>query len=137
MDPITLRLSERILDIFIGGISIYLGYRLFFKISAKTDSTGKIMLPGNISIYLTRVGRSVLFALFGAMVVAQSLHSAIHYAEGATSAPERTSRVESLTATKSFGGAVATASAPERAPNEVSRGLLRSDIAMLNGLPAD
>ena len=41
MDPMTLRLSERILDVLIGGICIYLGYRLFFRISAKTDSSGK------------------------------------------------------------------------------------------------
>jgi hypothetical protein len=137
MDPITLRLSERILDILIGGISIYLGYRLFFRISAKTDSNGKIILPGNVSIYLTRVGPGVFFALFGAMVVGESLHNSIRYTEGTTSAPERTSRAENIAAPRSFGGVATTAAPPERAPNEVSRGLLRADIAVLNALPTD
>jgi hypothetical protein len=36
-------------------------------------------LPGNISIYLSRVGPGVFFALFGAAVIALSLHHAIQY----------------------------------------------------------
>ena len=79
MDPGVLRALERILDSAIGGLSIYLGYRLFFKLPDKTDSQGKFILPGNISIYLSRVGPGVFFALFGAAVIALSLHNAIDY----------------------------------------------------------
>lgn len=68
-----IRSFERILDTVIGGISIYLGYRLFLKLPEKTDSQGKVVLPGNISIYLSRVGPGVFFALFGAAVIALSL----------------------------------------------------------------
>ena len=79
MDPGVLRAFERILDSAIGGLSIYLGYRLFLKLPGKTDSQGKFILPGNISIYLSRVGPGVFFALFGAAVIAMSLHNAIDY----------------------------------------------------------
>jgi len=79
MDPVILRALERILDAAIGGLSIYLGYKLFLKLPDKTDSQGKVVLPGNISVYLSRVGPGVFFALFGAAVIALSLHSAIQY----------------------------------------------------------
>lgn len=79
MDPIFLRSLERILDALMGGVSIYLGYRLFLKLPDKTDSSGKIILPGNISIYLSRVGPGIFFALFGAAVIALSLYHSITY----------------------------------------------------------
>ena len=79
MEPIILRSLERILDAVMGGVSIYLGYRLFLKLPDKTDSSGKIILPGNISIYLSRVGPGIFFALFGAAVIALSLHHSIVY----------------------------------------------------------
>jgi hypothetical protein len=79
MDPVILRALERLLDAALGGLSIYLGYKLFLRLPDKTDSQGKVILPGNISIYLSRVGPGVFFALFGAAVIALSLHSAIRY----------------------------------------------------------
>ena len=69
MDPISFRALERILAVVIAGISIYLGYRLFLKLPDKTDSEGKFILPGNISIYISRVGPGVFFALFGAAIL--------------------------------------------------------------------
>jgi hypothetical protein len=59
MDPGILRALERLLDAAIGGLSIYLGYRLFLRLPDKTDSQGKIILPGKISIFLSRVGPGV------------------------------------------------------------------------------
>jgi len=120
MDPTTLRLTERILDVLIGGISIYLGYRLFLALPEKTDSNGKFVLPGNISVHLSRVGPGIFFALFGAIVVALSLHDSIQYRDP----------------TMQFSGMSLAASAPDRPPNEVARGLLREDMALLNALPA-
>jgi hypothetical protein len=79
MEPMILRSLERLMDVAIGGLSIYLGYKLFLKLPEKTDSQGRILLPGNISIYLSRVGPGIFFALFGAVVIALSLHNAIEY----------------------------------------------------------
>src|SRR5262249_16712957 len=45
------------------------------------DSEGKVLLPGGISIYMTRIGPGAFFALFGAIVVAISFHQAITYKE--------------------------------------------------------
>src|SRR6516225_4934007 len=100
MDPTTLRLTERILDVLIGGISIYLGYRLFLALPEKTDSNGKFVLPGNISVHLSRVGPGIFFALFGAIVVALSLHDSIQYRDP----------------TMQFSGMSLAASAPDRPP---------------------
>ena len=74
MEAILLRSLERILSVLIGGLSIYLGYRLFLKIPQQTDSSGKIILPGGISIFLSRVGPGVFFSLFGTLVVGLSLY---------------------------------------------------------------
>jgi branched-subunit amino acid transport protein len=67
------RATERILIVLVGALSIYLGYRLF-KMIAPTrrhaaDGETKIELPGGVSIFLTRVGPGVFFALFGAALI--------------------------------------------------------------------
>lgn len=64
------RMGERLLGVLIGGVSVFLGYRLFAKLPDKTDSAGKLILPGGVSIFLSRVGPGVFFALFGAAIVA-------------------------------------------------------------------
>jgi hypothetical protein len=81
LDPITLRSIERIVAVAIGGIAIYLGYRLFLAIPERTESQGRVLLPGGISIFITRIGPGAFFALFGAIVVAISFHQAIKYNE--------------------------------------------------------
>lgn len=73
MDLLLLRVIERILAVVIGGLSIYLGYRLFIKLPHQKDSSGKMVLPGDISIFFSRVGPGVFFSLFGAAVVLVSL----------------------------------------------------------------
>lgn len=79
MDPITFRALERILVVITGGLCAYLGYRLFLQIPHQKDGEGKVSLPGGISIFFTRVGPGVFFALFGAGVVAFSLYQGIVY----------------------------------------------------------
>lgn len=74
MDMFTLRAAERILALLIGGFTIFLGYKLFMHLPEKTNSEGKIILPGNISVYLSRVGPGVFFAVFGTIVVAASFY---------------------------------------------------------------
>ena len=65
-----MRAAERLVGVLIGGISIYLGFRLFLALpNLSTDGEGKVELPGGISIYVSRVGPGVFFALFGTILV--------------------------------------------------------------------
>ena len=77
MDLLYLRVIERVLAVLFGGLSIYLGYRLFIKLPEQKDSEGKVVLPGDISIFFSRVGPGVFFSLFGAAVIVVSLHQAL------------------------------------------------------------
>ena len=79
MEAYTLRALERIIVVIIGGLSVYLGYRLFLHVPSQKDGEGKISFPGGISIIVNRVGPGVFFALFGAGVVALSLYHGIVY----------------------------------------------------------
>jgi hypothetical protein len=67
-----LRGLERIAAVIIGGGSLYLGFRLFKEIRSPKTGDGRITLPGNISIYVSRVGPGVFFAMFGTVVLAIS-----------------------------------------------------------------
>jgi hypothetical protein len=69
---------ERLLIVLAGAGSIYLGYRMFLAIPRATPDAetgeGKLELPGGVSIYVTRVGPGVFFALFGAVILGLGLH---------------------------------------------------------------
>ncbi len=71
-----LRMLERILVVGFGGLSIYLGYKLFFHLPTNTDQKGKIELPG-VKIVLSRVGPGIFFCAFGSIVLLQSLYEEI------------------------------------------------------------
>lgn len=87
LDPTTLaiglRQTERLLIVFGGILAIVLGYRLFMNLPLLERGAGKIQLPGGISIFLTRIGPGVFFALFGTGVLGYSLHQSITVSEGA------------------------------------------------------
>jgi hypothetical protein len=126
---IMFRSIERIIAVAIGGLSIYLGYRLFIAIPMRRESEGRVILPGNISIYLTKIGPGAFFALFGAVVVGVSFHQAITYREGTTVSDD--SKPSGTTSTKmaaytGFGSATAAVRAPE------SRLQVEADIRFLN-----
>ena len=64
------RAAERLIAVLIGGGSIYLGYRLFMALpELSADGEGKFELPGGVSIYVSRVGPGIFFALFGTALV--------------------------------------------------------------------
>jgi hypothetical protein len=77
-----LRSLERILGVMIGGLSIYLGFRLFLALPKKTDGAGRLVLPGGISVYLSRVGPGTFFALFGCALVLISFRQAVTIEHG-------------------------------------------------------
>ena len=64
---------ERVLLVLAGALAIYLGYRLFLAIPAADRSEGRISLPGGVSIFLTRIGPGVFFALFGCALIGYSV----------------------------------------------------------------
>lgn len=72
-----MRMFERLLGLLAGGLSIVLGYRLFINLPEKTDSSGKVVLPGGVNIWLSRVGPGLFFALFGAAIIAYSFTSTV------------------------------------------------------------
>jgi len=73
------RAVERVLLIVVGGFAIYLGYKLFLVIPSADRGEGKIALPGGVSIFLTRIGPGVFFALFGAGVIGYSVTRPVKY----------------------------------------------------------
>src|SRR5918996_4726813 len=85
MDILLLRGLERLAVVLIGGMAIYLGYRLFLAVKAEASGEAKISLPGDVTVMVSRVGPGVFFALFGSIVVAASLYFSIRYSD-----PERT-----------------------------------------------
>ena len=76
-DPVVImRMVERIIAVLIGGLAIYLGYRLFFHLPFEHDHEGQLVLPG-IKIVLSRVGPGVFFAAFGTVVLFYSITTPI------------------------------------------------------------
>ena len=69
MAVILSRSTERVLLVLVGALAICLGYRLFVVIPAHERSEGRIRLPGGVSIFLTRIGPGVFFALFGCALI--------------------------------------------------------------------
>ena len=68
---------ERLVIVLIGGMAIYLGYRLFLAVKAEAEGEAKISLPHDVTVMVSRVGPGVFFALFGSMVVIASLYFSI------------------------------------------------------------
>ena len=108
-----IRMGERLVGVLIAGMCVLLGYRLFMKLPEKTDSEGKIVLPGGISIWLSRIGPGAFFALFGTLIVGLSFQSAIEMkthgtvatadASGASKRTENTQELRGI-ASSSTGG---------------------------------
>jgi hypothetical protein len=132
-DPYLFRAIERLLSVVIGGLSIYLGYRLFAAVKATGEGDAQVKLPGDITVMMSRVAPGVFFALFGAVVVAVALGRPVSTSEitrtAAGGASERTSTVSGL------GG---SAAGPQDSPAElaVARLRIRDQIMFLNRLDA-
>jgi len=86
---ISLRMLERLMVVGFGGMSIYLGYKLFFHLPHQTDQQGEIELPG-MKVVLSRVGPGVFFLVFGAFILITNLH------QGIVTRSERTQNASSI-----------------------------------------
>jgi hypothetical protein len=124
MELLLLRFFERITAVLIGGMSIYLGFRLFLEVPEHKDSSGKFALPWDISIVLTRVGPGVFFALFGITAASLTLIRPLTI----TSQRQASGSVERL----DYLGGPEPVDQTARADARVS---LRKEIAVLNTIP--
>ena len=129
---ILMRTLERLIGILIGGLSIYLGYRLFLSLPDRREGEGQLKL-WDASIVLSRIGPGVFFALFGAVVVGLSLYKGIllesadgRYAGSAAQSADPPPRIERYS-----GMGASAAGADARAD---ARALLTRDIAILNNV---
>jgi hypothetical protein len=76
---IIMRALERLIVLVGGILAIWMGYKLFALVPQYRDSEGKIDLPGGVSIFVTRVGPGVFFALFGTGLMGYSATRPISY----------------------------------------------------------
>ncbi len=134
MDPtiIALRAIERILGVFIGGFCVYLGYRLFLQFPAETNSEGKVILPGGISVYLTRVGPGAFFALFGVILIVSSFYFGLSIGDLRYSIPKREVRTLESTVTAEVAPAIVGYPAGSDLDVNMMESQLANDIKMIN-----
>jgi hypothetical protein len=132
MDILLMRGIERLAIVLIGGMAIYLGYRLFLAVRAEAEGEARITLPHDVTVMVSRVGPGVFFALFGSMVVVASLYFSIRYSD-----PERSysGMAASLSAAAEAPSAMPVAAAPPDEALALARLRLRQEIEFLNRLP--
>jgi hypothetical protein len=123
---------ERLLAVGTGGMSIYLGYRLFLALPAIQNARGEFHLPLDIRVILSRVGPGTFFALFGTAVVALSFYTSVHYDVVGPPAAVNTD-VGSQTHFVALGGRH-TADDRNAAQRADARALLQRDMVELNAL---
>ena len=124
-DPLLLRFIERLAVVLLGGMAIYLGYRLFQLVPESKDSSGRVVLPWNVSIVMTRVGPGVFFALFGVAAVGLALLRPLQIDGTDASRSGESRRV-------SYAGE----GGPEDPGNRIDdRRLLKKEINILNAIP--
>lgn len=144
MELFVLRILERVIVVVIGGLSIYLGYRLFHAVKATGEGAAEIKLPGDMTVMVSRIAPGVFFALFGAVIVVASLAFPVRYSEeelemvGGTSI--RTKDISGIGTGPQSGSATPVNEnlKPERPANEaleLERLRVREHIAFFNQLP--
>lgn len=133
MDIFELRFVERLLIVIIGGVSIYLGYRLFTKLPTQQDSSGELKLPGDFGLVFSRVGPGVFFSLFGAAILVVSLVHGLRL-DAAPQGAATTNMAEHASPLNVRYANEAVAADTDRL--SAQRAAARGTIAELDGLPA-
>jgi hypothetical protein len=131
MDILVMRGIERLAIVLIGGMAIYLGYRLFLAVKAEAEGEARITLPHDVTVMVSRVGPGVFFALFGSMVVIASLYFSIAYSD----AERDYSGMVPAGASGASRPTDVITTAPSDEALEIERLRLRQEIEFLNGLP--
>jgi hypothetical protein len=144
MSPEIIRGVERLLGVLIGGFTVYLGFRLFLALPRKTDSSGRVALPGGVNIYLSRIGPGAFFAIFGCTLVGISFQQQVKVDRVRQMAPADGTTIAVTEEKQSYlgvGSAVPGASAEQRAlrlkdARATLASLNRLAPALLDQLPA-
>jgi hypothetical protein len=133
MSPELIRGVERLLGVLIGGFTVYLGFRLFLALPKKTDSSGRVTLPGGVNIYLSRIGPGAFFAIFGCTLVAISFLQQVRVDRVRHTTPEESASaaIEEKQSYLGAGSATPGASAEQRA---IRLKDTRTTLASLNQL---
>jgi hypothetical protein len=76
------RSFEHFVVAVIGAFIVWMGYRLFHEMPLRREGETKIALPGGISIFLSRVGPGVFFALFGTGLIGFTAARSVTYERG-------------------------------------------------------
>ncbi len=130
---IGLRMLERLLVVGFGGMSIYLGYKLFFHLPHQTDQKGEIELPG-MKVVLSRVGPGVFFLVFGAFILITNLHQGIE-TRSVDNSPHDASLAESSHGeTRHFAGAIPLESRDEKEPESIPEATVQARHAALEAV---
>ena len=99
MDVQTLALSfrgaERLLIVAVAALCIWFGYKLFQSLPVEHSSGGSLKLP-SARVVLSKVGPGVFFALFGALVLWEAVHTQL-VAPANTPSAEKTAQLAQLT----------------------------------------
>jgi hypothetical protein len=133
IELVLFRILERVIAVLIGGISIYLGYRLFHAVKAAGEGSAEVKLPGNVTVMVSRIAPGVFFALFGATVVGASVIYPVRYTETESQMVGGSSvRTKDISG---IGGAPRFGTESRRETNEMERLRAREHIALLNQLP--
>ncbi len=128
--PIVLRLVERIISVLVGGLMVYLGYRLFSQVRGKGESSGDFSFGSGKGIKLSKVGPGVFFALFGTALIVVSLTRQIEVSRKPGVVKDGTAPGAEPAAEIAFRG---VSSIPETAAERDDlRGLRAKDLAALN-----
>ena len=72
-----LRAIERLIGVLLGGLAIWLGYRLFMNIPQANEGSAEVDIRGQVKVILTRIAPGVFFALFGATVIGFSFYKSV------------------------------------------------------------
>ena len=126
------RATERILLVLVGALAIYFGYSLFRLIPSTAKGSalgeGKIELPGGVSIFLTRIGPGVFFALFGIAVIGYSVTRPVNldFPEATTVASTAGLHYSGMTEADQVRNSAPSAAVAGPGPGDV--------VARLNGL---
>jgi len=137
MAVVLTRAAERILLVLVGALSIYLGYSLFRHIPSTAKGAGlgegKIELPGGVSIFLTRIGPGVFFALFGIAVIGYSVTRPVNL--DVPAAPRAVALTAASTPGLHYSGMTEADPVRNAVPPIAVAGLPPGDVvARLNGL---
>jgi len=76
------RALERLTVAAAGILAIWIGYRLFALMPERREGESKIALPGGVSIFISRVGPGIFFALFGTGLMAYSATKPVSFSVG-------------------------------------------------------